>query len=93
METEVLNMADPTEIRDWLADWFLNNTSVEAADLANAAQTNYFEAGWMDSFSFIQFISDIEERFGVSFSNEEFQNREFATLGGLAGIIAKRLGA
>jgi acyl carrier protein len=77
-------------IKQWLIDWFVNKTSAREEDLNLALEKSYFEAGWIDSLLFISFISDVEEHFKVSFSNDEFQNREFSTILGLADIITEK---
>ena len=48
---------------------------------------NYFENGWLDSLKFIELINDVEQEFEILFSNDEFQNRKFATINGLKEII------
>lgn len=75
------------EIIGWLINWFVENSDFSKEVIENNLDSNYFEQGWIDSFSFINFISDMEEKFDISFSNDEFQNREFATVNGLAKII------
>ena len=52
---------------------------------------NYFNIGWIDSFKFMSLISDIEDNYNIEFSNEEFQNRDFASVQGLTEIINKKL--
>lgn len=59
--------------------------------MQGSLDSNYFDKGWIDSFGFILFISNIEEKYCISFSNEDFQNREFATLNGLSLIIVGKL--
>lgn len=78
-------------IKGWLSNWFIENSDFSKEDIENNLDSNYFEQGWIDSFSFINFISDMEEKFEISFSNDEFQNREFATVNGLAKIIEGKI--
>ena len=54
------------------------------------SQDNYFESGLVDSFVFITMLSDIEEKYGVSFSNDDFLDRSFATIDGLVCMINKK---
>jgi len=51
---------------------------------------NYFEKGWIDSLKFIDLITQIEEEFSIRFSNDEFQDRKFSTIEGLAKIIERK---
>jgi acyl carrier protein len=82
---------DVQKINMWMVDWFEKNTIAKKKELLDFLNVSYFEKGWMDSFKFISFIVDIEEEFGVAFSNDEFQNREFSTIEGLTKIVFKRL--
>ena len=77
------------DVKTWLAEWFKENTDLEEGEIG--VHDNYFEKGWIDSFQFISFITDIEEKFDVHFSNDEFQNRDFSTIDGLSEIILRRL--
>ncbi len=78
-------------LKDWLIDWFENNTDLNKEEIIENSAKNYFEEGWIDSFKFITFISDVEESFNIRFSNEEFQNRAFATIDGLNSIISGKI--
>ena len=78
------------ETKEWIVKWFETHAAAPVGTIAKSTSENYFEKGWIDSLSFISFIAEIEEAFDVQFSNEEFQNRAFATIDGLANIIAKR---
>jgi acyl carrier protein len=79
-----------SEVLSWLQQWFQSNAGVETAEIQKGLGDNYFELGWIDSFKFISFISDIEEHFNVQFSNDEFQDRGFASINGLTTIIAAK---
>lgn len=75
-----------TEVKDWLVDYVANATGITRENVLEHFADNYFDAFGIDSFFFIQFIADIEEHFGVRFSNDEFLDRHFATL---AGVLEK----
>ena len=77
------------ELDKWLVHWFQINTAVNEEELLNSLESNYFEKGWMDSFKFVSFVMDIEAQFDISFSNDEFQNRDFSSIKGLSVIIKK----
>lgn len=74
---------------EWLLSWFQQRRSVPGHTLEDKLQVNYFEAGLIDSFGVIELIAEIEEHFGIFFSENHFQNRGFATIGGLSTIIAE----
>lgn len=75
--------------REWLIEWFESNATVDRATLEKNLDVNYLDAGYIDSFVFISLIGDIEEKFGISFNNEQFMDRSFATINGLAEILDK----
>ena len=81
------------DTKDWLIAWFQKNGSTGKEDAREHTADNYFGKGWIDSFAFIAFISDMEDHFKVQFDNAEFQDREFSTIDGLATIIEKKLHA
>jgi acyl carrier protein len=71
----------------WLTAWFVDR-GVPADDVR--VSRNYFEAGWIDSFGVLELIAAIEEYARIAFTDRDFQDRRFVTLGGLAEIIAER---
>ena len=78
------------DTKSWLFVWFEKNTSAKNEEISNNSDKNYFNNGWLDSLKFIELINDIEEKFQISFSNDEFQNRKFATINGLMEIIEEK---
>lgn len=75
-----------------IINWFVENSLGSKDEIESNLEANYFEKGWIDSFQFIEFLAFLEEEFGVTFENEEFQNREFATISGLKKIIKNKNG-
>lgn len=73
-------------VYDWLTKWFsAHGNAVSLGD-------NYFEKGYVDSLGLIVMIGEIEEHFGIQFSNDQFTDKSFATVSGLAEAIKKRIG-
>jgi acyl carrier protein len=79
------------DAREWLIEWFDSETTVSESTLREQMDTDYLKEGWIDSMQFIGMISSIEEEFDIEFSNDEFQNRSFATIDGLAELIASKI--
>lgn len=75
----------------WIVKWFSNNTNLLENEVIANLDENYLTKGWIDSLKFISFISDIENKFKIVFSNDEFQNRKFATINGLVQILEEKL--
>lgn len=79
------------EIKTWLIEWFHNSSSVEIEKIAKMDCDNYFTVGLVDSFGFISLLSDIEEKFGTTFSNNDFLDRSFSTIDGLSKMIMQKI--
>lgn len=71
---------------DWLVKTFQEKSGKSDINTEN----NFFEQGLIDSFDIIMLIEEIEQKFDIRFTDEDFQNRNFATISGLADIIAKK---
>jgi acyl carrier protein len=82
-----MSIKDP---RGWLIDWFVRNAGLSAKEIAARTKENFLQAGWIDSLKFVNFILEIEGAFGIHFSNEDFQDREFVTLDGLVRYISQK---
>jgi acyl carrier protein len=78
-------------IADWIKTWFMDNAKLSLDELQSKQDSNYFDLGWIDSFQFIKLITDIEEHFKISFSNDEFQDRSFSSYSGLSRIIKSKI--
>ena len=51
---------------------------------------NYLESGIIDSLEMIKFISIVEKKFKIKFSQKDFENREFTNIVGLSKIIQNK---
>lgn len=78
------------EIKEWLINWFQQHSTLDAEGLKAVSSANYMEQGIIDSFSFVMLLSDIDDEYGISFSNDDFLNPEFMKIDGLAKIIEER---
>ena len=76
-----------TEEAMWLRRWFDGREAAAAGWPERWPETNYFEAGLIDSLGVIELIADVEEHFGIAFDEGHFQDRRFSTIGGLGEII------
>lgn len=76
-----------SDITKWIINWFVSEGEMEESEIISNLNTNYFAAGFIDSFKFINMISDAEEEFEIEFDNEQFEDRSFSTINGLAKVI------
>ena len=72
------------ECESWIEAWFKRRAGNGALFQAS---TNYFEAGLIDSLGVMDLVLEAEAHFGIRFNERNFQDRRFATIGGLADII------
>ncbi len=82
-----------TNVKSWIIGWFVQNSDVLENEIQKNVTINYLEKGWIDSFSFVTLITNIEEKFDIRFSNDEFQDRSFATIDGITAIIEGKINA
>lgn len=82
-------MASPSDSTDWLLTWFGKRDGALEGNRELQRATNYFQSGLIDSFGVIELIEDVESEFGIQFTEQHFQDRRFATIGGLAEIICE----
>ena len=73
----------------WLLDWFKQRGPVPGSDMEEKLRCDYFDENLIDSLGVIELIADMEEHFGIHFSQEYFQDRRFSTIGGLSDLIAE----
>jgi acyl carrier protein len=73
----------------WVLGWFEERHGISAGTPAERLQLDYFQSGLLDSFETMELVAEIESRFEIRFSAEQFQDRRFTTLGGLAQMIAE----
>jgi len=78
-----------TNYTGWLFDWFRRR----APHIELAPDDNYFTAGAIDSLGVIELIEDMEQAFSVCFTQENFQDRRFPSVAGLAAMLAEKGGA
>ena len=80
-----------TKVQQWLKEWFVARGKIRKAALENGqdalCNTDYFEAGWLTSMEVVEFVTEIEQEFGVQFSDRDLQDSRFVTIVGLTELI------
>lgn len=79
-------------IVEWIVSWLADHAGILKDDVEKHLSENYFDLGYIDSFGFIELLDSIESEYGIQFDNEQFEDRKFATISGLAEIIAIAIG-
>jgi acyl carrier protein len=73
-------------IEHWLSKWFEEKEGHSAPN----KHSDFYDSGQIDSFGIIELIGDIEDRFGVFFTDDDFRQDYFRTIAGLARLIRVR---
>ena len=79
------------EVAEFITGFFIDRnptTKIAAADLL---PQDYFAAELIDSFGTIEMIGIIEDKFGINFDFEDFENPDFKIVEGLIGVIRSKL--
>ena len=77
-------------VREWLTDWFVSRAKIGKQVRESLLNVDYFEAGWLTSMEVVEFVTDIEQRFGIQFSDRDLQDPRFVTIARLAELILQR---
>ena len=54
-------------------------------------KTNLFDVGMLDSFSYLELITDIEKKFKIKFSDKEMYSKKNGNLDYILKLILKKL--
>lgn len=89
--------AEPAaQVREWLLSWFVDRSKLRPETLSQKpaaasgdaiCDRDYFDAGWLTSMEVVEFVTEIESRFAMQFSDEDLQDPRFVTINGLAHLI------
>lgn len=71
----------------WLIDWFGERGPMPEGGRDALLGMNYFDVGIIDSLGVIELIAAVEAHFGIRFNQEDFQDRRFPSIGGLAALV------
>ena len=79
------------DVKEFVTDYIQREYSVpEDKDIMTL---NYIEEGYIDSMGYIQFISTIEDEFGIEFEVEDIDNPDMRIVGKLIDFINEKLEA
>lgn len=78
-------------VEEWMINWFVSYSKMTEKQVQENMNKNYVEEGLVDSFGFIQLMSDIENEFRVEFSDDDFEKGDILILNDLIEIIGERI--
>ena len=59
-------------------------------DLKDFDNTKFLEDKYFDSLTMVEFILFLENEFNIRLTEEDYNHKEFSTLGGLVKLIKKK---
>ena len=78
-------------VQEWLTDWFVSRTKIGKQPRETLLTVDYFEAGWLTSMEVVEFVTEIEQRFNLQFSDRDMQDARFVSIAGLTELIRERM--
>ena len=79
-----------TRCQDWVLGWFQGRCPARDLAWERDAETDFFGAGWIDSFASVELIEDAEAEFQIRFTEGDLADARFSTMSGLAELITRR---
>jgi len=79
------------DVSSWILEWFSSRGKLHCS-AREALGINYLQSGLLTSLEIVELVSEIENRFGIQFSETEMQDPRFSTIGGLAELVTMALG-
>jgi acyl carrier protein len=77
------------EVQTWLRSWFVSRSKIGRQSQA-LLDVDYSQAGWLTSMEVVEFVTEIEDKFSIQFSDSDLQDPRFVTIAGLAELILER---
>lgn len=81
-----------TEQDKWLIEIFERRGPIPGDTSEEKLKVDFFAAKLIDSLGVIEIITEIEEELEIRFTETDFQDRRFSTIGGLGEIVLECLG-
>lgn len=73
------------EVSNWVVEWFSVRGKIRCA-VHEALEIDYLQSGLLASLEIVELVAELEDRFGVQFSEIEMQDPRFSTIGGIAEL-------
>ena len=78
------------QAREWITSWFRNRGKLGKVTADELLHRNYLETGMLTSMEIVELITEIENEFGIQFSESDLQDPRLVTVFGLSELIAER---
>ena len=80
-----------SRVREFILDRLQREYSFK--DGTDIDAINFVDEGYMDSLGLLQFIGEMEDEFGIEFTDEELESGSFRIVGELIAMVEKKLEA
>jgi acyl carrier protein len=81
-------MPDPTTLEGRISTLFAEKVGIPVPSV----ETELIDTGLVNSLTFVEFLTHLEEDFGIQVSLEDLEIERFRTIARIAGFVATRLG-
>lgn len=71
-------------------EWF-KKRGIEMEVIVENKDANYLELGFVDSLGFLELITLCEEKFGISFTDDDFTDNAIFSIAGLINIVNRKI--
>ena len=78
------------QVQTWIQNWFKSRTKIGKEQTTSSVDVDYLDAGWLTSMEVVELITEIEQQFGMQFSDDDMQDPRFVTISGLSELILER---
>lgn len=78
-------------IREFVLDYIQSQYTIPEGE--DVDRFNYIESGYIDSIGMISFVMEIEDRYGIMFTDEELTDSRFQVIGSLIDMIQQKVEA
>lgn len=77
------------EVSEYITNYLQRKCSFK--ENTDIGALNYVENGYVDSLGIIQFVAEIEEKYNISFTDEELYSPSFQIVGDLISLIEDKI--
>ena len=77
------------KVRDYVLDVLQSEYSFKTG--IDVDEINFIEEGYMDSLKLVQFIVELEDEYGIEFTENEIDSQDFQKVGTLIALIEKKI--
>ena len=79
-----------SKIRQFILDNIQTEYTIPAE--TDIETLNYVEEGYVDSMAMMRFVIELEDEFGIEFTDEELEDPAFKLVGALEKMIENKMG-